>query len=296
MVIGSFAGDSLALGAHWVYNTTAIDKKVGRVEELIPPIVETFHKNKEAGEFTHYGDQQLLLLRFLAENREISTEAYFKEWAGAMRNYSGYMDHATKDTLANFDQSKDPLASGSGSDDFAGVARAVPLVYRYADDPDTLLTHVENLVKVTYNNDLVLDAARFLSLLLIDVLQGTPPGQAVKNLLDRGGWPEAITELAGKGLDSAGSTTRETIKEFGQACPTAHGLPGTVHLISSYEKDFEQGLIENVMAGGDSAARGIIAGAVLGAYNGYEGIPDRWRTGLKAGGKIEELLDRIDAL
>ena len=78
MIIGSFAGDSLALGVHWVYNTRAIDKKAGRVEDLIAPIVETFHTNKSPGEFTHYGDQQLLLLRFLAENREIGPEAYFR--------------------------------------------------------------------------------------------------------------------------------------------------------------------------------------------------------------------------
>ena len=38
-----------------------------------------------------------------------------------MRNYSGYMDHATKDTLANFEVQRSPIASGSGSDDFAGL-------------------------------------------------------------------------------------------------------------------------------------------------------------------------------
>lgn len=295
MILGSFIGDSLALGAHWVYNTTAIDKKAGRVDTLIPPIVETFHPNKEAGEFTHYGDQQLLLLRFLAENREINAEAYFTAWADTMRNYAGYMDHATKDTLANFDASQNALQSGSGSEDLAGATRAVPLVYRYAQDLDSLLSYVEEFVKVTYNNDIVLDASRFFTLLLTDVLQGTPPVKSLKSLLDQGGWSEEITGLVRKGLESAGNGTRDTIKEFGQACPTTHGLPGTVHLICRYEKNFEKSLVENVMAGGDSAARGLLTGAVLGAYNGYEAIPERWRTGLKAGDEIEKLLDRIDS-
>jgi ADP-ribosylglycohydrolase len=295
MIIGSFAGDSLALGVHWVYNTRAIDKKAGRVEDLIAPIVETFHTNKSAGEFTHYGDQQLLLLRFLAENREIGPEAYFKEWADTMKNYTGYMDHATEDTLTNFKRIKDPLSSGSGSDDFAGAVRAIPLVYRYAQDLDTLLSYVENFVKVTYNNDIVVETARFLTLLLTDVLQGTPPAKSVGNSLDRGGWSEEITGLVRKGLESAGGGTRETIKEFGQACPAAHALPGVIHIIASYEKDVENGLIENIMAGGDSAARGLAAGAVLGAYNGLEAIPARWRSGLSAGKEIENLLDRIDS-
>ena len=212
-----------------------------------------------------------------------------------MKNYSGYMDHATEDTLTNFKRIKDPLSSGSGSDDFAGAVRAIPLVYRYAQDLDTLLSYVENFVKVTYNNDIVVETARFLTLLLTDVLQGTPPAKSVGNSLDRGGWSEEITGLVRKGLESSGGGTRETIKEFGQACPTAHALPGVIHIISSYEKDVENGLIENVMAGGDSAARGLAAGAVLGAYNGLEAIPARWRSGLSAGKEIENLLDRIDS-
>ncbi|MDB6074567.1 MAG: hypothetical protein JWO89_2207, partial [Verrucomicrobiaceae bacterium] len=39
--------------------------------------------------------------------------------------------------------------------------------------------------------------------------------------------------------------------------------------------------IENVMAGGDSAARGIFIGAVLGWLHGEQGIPEAWRNGLR---------------
>jgi ADP-ribosylglycohydrolase len=41
-------------------------------------------------------------------------------------------------------------------------------------------------------------------------------------------------------------------------------------------------MVENVMAGGDSAARGIILGGILGYVHGIDAIPQTWRDGLNA--------------
>ena len=54
-----------------------------------------------------------------------------------------------------------------------------------------------------------------------------------------------------------------------------------------------EALIQNVMAGGDSAARGMAVGMVLGAHLGVEAIPQEWIEGLKKREEIEELLDKI---
>jgi ADP-ribosylglycohydrolase len=53
-------------------------------------------------------------------------------------------------------------------------------------------------------------------------------------------------------------------------------------------------LVENVMAGGDSAARGMIAGMILGAHNGMAAIPEHWLGEMKAYEKIRQLLEDID--
>ena len=66
MVLASFAADSLALGVHWIYNTHVIDKKFGRVEHFFKPERPTYHPTKNRGEFTHYGDQTLVLLKSIA--------------------------------------------------------------------------------------------------------------------------------------------------------------------------------------------------------------------------------------
>ena len=66
LVLASLVADALSLGVHWIYNTNVIDKKWGRVEEYIQPERPTFHPSKDIGDFTHYGDQTLVLLNSVA--------------------------------------------------------------------------------------------------------------------------------------------------------------------------------------------------------------------------------------
>ena len=293
MVLGSFIGDSHALGAHWIYNTRAIDKKAGRVTELIEPIVTTFHPNKKPGEQTHYGDQMLLFLEHVAKNGKFDRDPYLKTWTQFFDSYSGYKDHAMQETRKNISNgAKDP---GSNSTDLSGVFYVPVLLYfgedRYRNEPrQELYSAVESAVSMTHNNPAVLQAARFFAELLLEVLAGTGPVRAAEQLLGDGSYPSEFTDLVHKGIDAIGNETRDTIKEFGQACPADHGIPGVIHLIGTYEDDFETALIENVMAGGDSAARGIVAGAVLGAHHGRSVIPGRWKKSLAAEKQLEELL------
>jgi ADP-ribosylglycohydrolase len=99
-----------------------------------------------------------------------------------------------------------------------------------------------------------------------------------------------IASLVAMGLESRDRDTRETIAEFGQMCSVEAGLPGAVHLITRHADDFKTAMVENVMAGGDSSARGMIAGMVLGAAHGLAAIPDAWQTGMTAGKQIGDLL------
>jgi len=54
------------------------------------------------------------------------------------------------------------------------------------------------------------------------------------------------------------------------------------------------GLVENIMAGGDSASRGLTVGMVLGAHLGLDAIPSKWLSDLKAYQEIIDLMDQID--
>lgn len=275
LLVGAFLGDSLALGAHWIYDTNVIDEKLGRITELVDPLAK-YHPNRSAGEQTHYGDQMFLFYKHLKLRGGLYAAEYLKTWIDFFDNYDGYKDHAMSETKENLSLGKSP--SGSGSTDLSGVFYVPPLII--AGGPDS---NVNEAVQMTHNSSEVISSANFLAQILTDVLNNIKPISSIKKILSSDSLSSELSVLVQNGLESIGQNTRETIKAFGQSCPADKGIPGVIHLIGTYENDFENGLIENVMAGGDSAARGIFIGAVLGAYNGYKKIPTIWASGLKAG-------------
>ena len=61
MLLGSFLGDAFVLGAHWIYNVRMIEASFGDYTEPQEPLPDSYHKGKHLGDYTHYGDQALLL-------------------------------------------------------------------------------------------------------------------------------------------------------------------------------------------------------------------------------------------
>ncbi len=294
-VWGALTADALALGAHWIYDTAQIDSDIGRVDRLMAPPPNSFHATKNAGEFTHYGDQTLVLLASLAKSGEFRPETYASDWQALFADYRGYFDHATKDTLKNMEADRAPLDAGSGSTDLSGAARIAPLACLYANAPQALVDAARAQTALTHNSPDVVDSADLFARTLAYVLAGRPPLEALQAVqrehFDRPPFDRWMED----GLASAATPTRSAIKAFGQMCDVGAGFPGVVHLIAAYPNNYEEALIENVMAGGDSAARGMLAGTIIGAGVGLEGIPARWRDALASKMRIQELLDQIDA-
>lgn len=291
MVLMSLAADSLALGAHWIYDTELIEQRIGRVDRLLPPLPDSYHAGKARGEFTHYGDQALVLLESLAAIGVFSLADFAERWRRLFSGYRGYVDKATSATLANMDRLLPPEQWGSTSSDLGGAARIAPLVYWYRDDLDRLLIAVREQTAMSHNNPATLAGAEFIARTVQGVLAGAPPRQAMDEALEAGVADIDLDNRIRAGLDSADKETKTVIARFGQMCGIAAALPGAIHLILRYVDDPATGLVENVMAGGDSAARGLVAGMVLGAHRGAETIPKEWLAGMIKHEHIHKLLE-----
>ena len=83
------------------------------------------------------------------------------------------------------------------------------------------------------------------------------------------------------------------IGQFGRSCHIDEAMPGVIHLLARHGQNLSDCLIQNVMAGGDSAARGLLAGMVIGAAGGMEAIPKPWLEGLLDRDGIEHDLDAL---
>jgi ADP-ribosylglycohydrolase len=291
VIFVSLAADALALGAHWIYDTEQIDQKIGRVDTLQGPLPTSFHKTKVRGDLTHYGDQTLVLLQSLAESGGFKLEVFARKWQGLFAaDYNGYRDHATKETLKQFETGALPEAVGSPSSDLGGAARMAPLVYFYQNDVEAMVAAVRQQTAMTHRNPEVIDSAAYFARVTAAVLQGQNPIDALQDVVRHGFDRHPFKRWVSEGLSSRALDTRQVIGQFGQACDVSAGFPGVIHLIAKYQDNPREGLIENVMAGGDSAARGLIAGMVFGAYSGMDSIAKVWLSELNCAGAIERYL------
>ncbi len=286
MVLTAFCGDALALGAHWIYDPAVIKNDFGMVTDYLKPGVDSFHKTKDKGEFTHYGDQMIVLLESLVARSNFDLADFADRWKMLFTDYSGYMDKATNATLGNFEKGIPPEAAGADSGEMAGAVRIAPLIYVLHDQPDELVRAAEAQTRMTHAHPNVAAASRFFSQVALEILNGRTPLTAIETVKDE---DPLVTAHVEKGLASVDQNSVSAIGRFGRDCSLDSALPGVVHLVVKYQDDLETALVESVMSGGDSAARSIAVGMLLGAHLGESAVPERWLSGLKRESDVRRL-------
>ena len=293
MVMAAFLADALALGAHWIYDTNSISQRYGRIADFSKPSPNSYHPTREKGEFTHYGDQMFVLLESLAEKRIFDLQDFSDRWQRLFKDYNGYIDQATRATLSGYASGKPPKDAGSFSDDLAGASRIAPIVYLYRNDLEKMIRAARSQTIMTHNSAGTVESAEFFARVGWHVLNGMTPIDAIEHISEGWAADSIISSWIQSGLRSTEMDSIQAIARFGRSCHTQEAFPGVIHLIARYEDNLKEALIQAVMAGGDSAARGMVAGMVLGAYQGPESLPEAWLSGLKKERKISEYLDQI---
>ncbi len=290
MVLGSFVADALALGVHWIYDPGLIARRHGRVETLLAPADDSWHAGKARGDLTHYGDQALVLLESAAGRGCFDAEDFFRRWLELLEDYDGYRDQAMRRTLENYRKTGSLRHSGSDSDELGGAARIAPLVYFCRRELTGLVDAAREQTELTHADPQPMAAAEFFARVTRQVLEGVRPVAAITEVTMHRFRGTALEQWVEAGMSSRNSDTVEAIGRLGPACATPGAFAGVVHLVTRYENDLREALVQNVMAGGDSAARGLVAGMVLGAHLGMEAVPGEWLSGLHCADYLREML------
>ncbi|MGE0086507.1 MAG: ADP-ribosylglycohydrolase family protein [Desulfococcaceae bacterium] len=294
MLMASFAADALALGVHWIYDTKQIAAGHGRMESFVRPAPDSYHPTKDKGDFTHYGDQTLVLLQSLAARKAFDLKDFSDRWRKLFEDYKGYIDGATRKTLAWYAKGKTAENAGSHTGDFSGASRIAPILYFYNQDAEEAVSAARAQTAMTHNDPYTVDTAEFFARVIFLIFKGAKPVEAVQEIVSTENFEMSpISMWVSDGLKSSDRESVSVISGFGQACETKQVFPGVIHLIAKYEDNLKEALVQAVMAGGDSAARGSMTGMVLGAYLGMESIPGQWLSGMSKGKEIESLLENL---
>lgn len=285
-LLGAFAGDSIALGAHWIYDRAEITNRFGGEIGLAAPAT-TYHPGKQAGDFTHLGDQMWIQLESMrAKGGRFDAADFITRWRSFWKapGNQSYPDKATRQTLAALDAGAPLLEAGADSEELAGPARGVVAIVNGLQSGlglEDLVRISAEQTRLTHRTALAEDTARFLAHLFFALANGL----TINNALDQATMAATarIQSLVGKAASAEISrmSTGDAIEALGQSCSLPAALPATVLLLRRHGRSFAEAIQENVKAGGDSAARGIVIGGALGLANGIDDIPAEWRSGLR---------------
>jgi len=294
MVMGAFIGDAISLGPHWVYDQEEIARKVTAPERYQDP-VSPYHPGKKAGDFTHYGDQVLVLLRYIAEHHAFDLAGYAAAWKAYWENPAtiSYKDGSTKETLAGLGKGLPPERAGAHSHDLSGAGRFAPLFLLQWNDDEGLLAAVRQLTAFTHNHPDVIGAADYFARVALLVKRGDSIPDAIRKA--GGGLDGNLKDWLAAAEQHLHSTdgNAAVLKDHGLSCDVDGGFAGVCHLLLRYPDDPALALVENAMAGGDSAARALVMGTIYGAAGLVELVPEHWLEGLNAGQEITRLIDSV---
>ena len=286
---GAFYADAYALGAHWLYDTHQISKSEFDTKNFNDPLTD-YHKGKAAGDFTHYGDQMLWLLEALAQE-EFSVHGFSVIWKTKMSTYKGYVDGASQHTMGALTEGKNSLVCGSNSRDLSVVGRMVPLIYAYHNDMDKMMEYVKLHTVFTHMTKALVESAAYFNELILAVSMGAEIRRAIEEIALA--YSESVQKWVQEGVAKAETESIEAIKALGQSCSVEGGFAAVIYLLTRFS-DFQEAMEANALAGGDSAARGMIVGAVLGAYGGMDVLPPNYKA-MNSADAISKYIEMIDA-
>jgi len=295
MLLGALVGDALALGVHWIYDVEYLKSKYGEVRDFLSPSENPYHSTKSKGEFTHYGDQIILLMESIVEAKGFDLNNFAQKWQSFMEHYTGYKDQASQITLQNLQKGYLPDKAGSPSNDLAGAVRSVAIGYVYGEDLESFIKYATAQTKFTHNDPDVLLCTSFFATLIHMTLKGRSPVESILEITNTTFKNTKISQWVDKAFNIKATPT-ESILRFGQSCHTPEAFPGVIFIIKEFQADFERALVESIMAGGDNATRASAVGMLLGAFHGQEGIPNRWITGLAHLNRINALVEKLDEI
>ncbi len=242
--------DQLCLGPHWIYDQAQLAAAYpDGVTEPTDPL-SPYHPARKAGQHTHTGDQ----LRFLAQSIQAhggyDLTHWRATWLAEMSHYDGYIDGATKATLAT------EARTASDSNEFAVVSRIAPIL-DLGLPVEEAVSAACSQAALTHGGAQIPEACAFF----IRVVARQQAGASLSDALTA----EAATDLyptlgvadALKQAQAADPVDfRAVALQFGQACSLTAALPLTLYFVLHHAGPDLQS--RNALAGGDSTARAMV--------------------------------------
>jgi ADP-ribosylglycohydrolase len=300
LLLGALVADAACLGLHWIYDVEIIADIVARQngKSAFTPVdpknfekVKTFaHKDRRCGMFTQIGEVLHLTIQSMnAMGGKFDVPAYeaaFASFFGAGGGYKGFMDRPTQGALENIASEVSP--SGIDDNQTPALSRLPAILVGYHGQ-DQLPDMIKTAMEVTNVNTEAAVFSNVFADLATRIMNDEPLEialQAAANVAD---------DIAKADLLNALNTAEDDSVVFaginglmGRACYLPAAGPVMFHILAR-STSYRDAIERNILAGGDSAGRSIMIGAIMARIHGVAtdtGVPLSWVLELEGSGKV----------
>jgi ADP-ribosylglycohydrolase len=308
MLLGALVADAACLGTHWIYEPERIAEIAARQggQAAFAPVeaanyegVKGYfaHDGRRVGMLTQLGEVLRLAIQSMNANDGVfdapAFQVAFAAHFGAGGSYQGFIDRPTRGALENIAAKRTP--SGIDDNQTPAITRLPAILARYHGQAN-LPEMIKASMQVTNVNDIAAAYGAVFADVLSRVMQDEPLSAALEASA------ASADDTIKADLAAALSTTDANSTDFagcvGRACSMPMAGPVMFHILK-HSDSYTDAVEHNVLAGGDSAGRSILIGAIMGRIHGVAtqtGIPLSWALQLDDAATIWnecELLGRI---
>ena len=312
------------------YGAWIDDYKVVRPNPRFPAVWES-RKNLKPGDVSQTGQVYLLLLESVAENGQYAESDFTSRLDGLLDTLDGtsaggrYTDEAMIDVWAARKEGVEWPYAGSFKDTSEAAMRTPIIAALHSDDQYAALKSMIGNVALTHCDPVVLGQSTAFGMHVWMLINGVEMKDIAKYYYDHRSefkiYFKAATDWTAtaqalnlrdhevsftdaidrpSGIYGAAHDSRIKIEPahlvshlYTPDCRITHLLPAAYYLASRYENNFEMAVLSAINGGGNNMARAALTGALSGAMNGLEGIPERFISGLS---DYEHILKLVKSL
>ncbi|WP_196221263.1 ADP-ribosylglycohydrolase family protein [Sansalvadorimonas verongulae] len=328
-VIGLLVGEALGMGTQWYYDMDVLHRDHGIwVNDYVDPKPDGDHafarvsklrydQGLRAGDVAQSGQIYMLLLDSIISEGRFNSADFFRRLDGLFttlngESYSGRYTESLYRLLLG--KRRDGIAwdnpAMATSQDSADGAELIVLLAALYPEPETFVREADRFLKVFFTDAFTRGNQITYGL----VVQGLINGAGVqdinaymkglsknKQIYTRvGGYDRFLTPGYGA---IAQQQDLVTIKEpryishvYGMDCQFMHLVPAAYYLLYRFPDNFEMATLSASNGGGNNMARAALTGALAGAVNGLNGIPERFIKGLADGENLIRKARQVSTL
>ncbi len=193
------------------------------------------------------------------------------------------------------------LHNGQGSFGNGAAIRIAPLGILFRNSPN-LRDHADTSARVTHTHPIGIDGAAIMAWAAGKAASLTPApkfpyGEFCVGMVNFARTREMRQKLAlVVELLASNAPPREAAFQLRLSQTVEESLPFSIYCFLKFPQSYTDCLLCAVLNGGDPDSLGAMAGALSGAYLGYDAIPKKWRSRMENEDKLEDLAKRLAAL